>query len=181
MPRQPIDYSRAAVYKLVCRDPTVADCYVGSTTCFASRKANHACASNGKGANKHLHMYDVIRANGGWLNWAMVEIERWPCTDGNELRKRERYHVELLKPSLNKQVPSRSNAEYREVNKVALTAKRRDYYRNNRDQILAHASERIECPACGFCFSRASLSSHKRSQKHARLQFALDLFTFIHS
>jgi len=41
MPKQKIDYSKGLIYKLVCRDVTVKDAYVGSTTNFDQRKGGH--------------------------------------------------------------------------------------------------------------------------------------------
>jgi hypothetical protein len=38
MPRLPIDYSKSIIYKIVCKDLDVKDCYVGSTTNFTNRK-----------------------------------------------------------------------------------------------------------------------------------------------
>ncbi len=41
MPRNEIDYSKTIIYKIVCNDLTITDCYVGSTTDFKTRKAAH--------------------------------------------------------------------------------------------------------------------------------------------
>ena len=39
MPRKAIDYSRTIIYKIVCNDLNVEECYVGSTTDFSKRKS----------------------------------------------------------------------------------------------------------------------------------------------
>ena len=31
----------------------------------------------------------MIRENGDWNNWSMIEIEKYPCNDDNEARARE--------------------------------------------------------------------------------------------
>ena len=38
MPRNPIDYQKVIIYKLVCNDLTIKDLYVGHTTNFINRK-----------------------------------------------------------------------------------------------------------------------------------------------
>ena len=38
----------------------------------------------------------MIRKNGGWENWCMIEIEKYPCNDKNEAKARERYWLETL-------------------------------------------------------------------------------------
>ena len=54
----------------------------------------------------------MIRLNGGWDNWKMIEIEKFPCKDGNEARTRERYWFEELNADMNTLIPSRSKKEY---------------------------------------------------------------------
>ena len=130
MPRENIDYSKTVIYKIVCKDLSNTDCYVGNTTKFTNRKAQHKYSSTAKDyKNYHYQVYQCIRDNGGWDNWDMIEIEKYPCLDGNEACKRERHHYELLNASLNKQVPSRTHQEYdkkyRDDNK--------EYYQKYRD------------------------------------------------
>ena len=38
MPKENIDYSKTIIYKIVCKDINIKDCYVGSTTNFTNRK-----------------------------------------------------------------------------------------------------------------------------------------------
>ena len=69
MPRLEIDYSRMIIYKLVCNDLNILDCYVGSTTDFSKRKYGHKSACNNcKIKNYNLKVYKIIRENGGWDN-----------------------------------------------------------------------------------------------------------------
>lgn len=101
MPRLPFDYTKTIIYKIVCNDLTITEIYVGSTTDFTRRKANHKSSCK----TKDYKLYNIIRANGNWANWTMVEIERYPCVDGNEARKRERFWYEILFASLNMKKP----------------------------------------------------------------------------
>ena len=38
MPKLPFDFSKTIIYKIVCSDPSVTDCYVGHTTDFIRQK-----------------------------------------------------------------------------------------------------------------------------------------------
>jgi len=65
-----------------------------------------------------------MRESGGWDNWTMVLVEKYPCADGLEARKREHYWYEILKAGMNTRRPYRAEEElieykkqYRETNK----------------------------------------------------------------
>jgi hypothetical protein len=92
MPKKPMDFSRTIVYQICCKDLLVTYKYVGHTTDFTKRKSHHKSSCNistCKGYN--LKVYQTIRDNGGWDNWEMIEIEKYPCNDANEATARERY------------------------------------------------------------------------------------------
>ena len=90
MPRLPIDYSNAVIYKLSCKDKSITEIYIGSTTHFINRKHNHKSSCNYSNGKEYNHpKYKFIRENGGWDNWEMVEIEAFPCKTKRELEKRE--------------------------------------------------------------------------------------------
>jgi len=108
MPRKPMDYSHTVIYKIACRDFTVKDIYVGSTTDFRSRKSSHKGFCNNQDRNRlhyDLKVYQFIRAHGGWDNWDVIWIEDYPCSSSHEKRAREWYWMEQLKASLNTSCP----------------------------------------------------------------------------
>ena len=75
MGRTKTDYSKTIIYKIVCNDLNVRDKYVGSTTNFTNRKSNHKkCCSNETSRDYNYKVYQMIRLNGGWDNWNMIEI-----------------------------------------------------------------------------------------------------------
>ena len=53
MTKKTIDYSKALIYKIVCNDVTVKECYVGSTTSFTKRKCKHKNCCNNKNIKGH--------------------------------------------------------------------------------------------------------------------------------
>jgi hypothetical protein len=76
MPRLPKNYSKNIIYKLVCNDLTIKECYVGHTTDFTRRKSEHKrTCNNENGEYYNTKVYKTIRENGGWICWTMIEIE----------------------------------------------------------------------------------------------------------
>ncbi len=145
------DYKNSCVYKLCCKDPTIKECYVGSTTNFRGRKNCHKnkCNSiNDKSYNRYV--YRFIRDNGGWLNWTMIELEKVDCDDCKILHKREREWLEKLGASLNKNIPNRTKKEYQ-----------KNHYENNKDKI----KKKVTCE-CGCIVCKGSLSKHRKTAKH---------------
>lgn len=119
MPKKVIDYSKAQIYKLVCRDVNITDCYVGSTTNFAKRKNGHKTScTNVRGCEYAQPVYEFIRRHGDWANWDMILIENFPCASKQELLLRERHHMEVLKSTLNRRIAIRTKQERTE--KVAV-------------------------------------------------------------
>ena len=125
MPRTAVDYQKTIIYQIVCNDLSITELYVGSTTNFTERKYAHKKSCK----TKDYKIYTLIRANGGWENWSMVEIEKYPCADGNEARRRERHWIEELNAKLNTIRPIRTTEEvieymkeYRETHKEQSAA-----------------------------------------------------------
>jgi hypothetical protein len=110
MPKAEIDYSNTIIYKIFCKDESVNDVYVGHTTNFTKRKYMHKnCCTN---LNNKIKIYNIIRDNGGWDNWEMVEIAKYNCKDHTEARIKEQEHYELLKSSLNSCNPYVDKTKY---------------------------------------------------------------------
>lgn len=107
MPRLSINYQNTVIYKIVCNDLTVTYTYVGMTTDFTKRKYAHKSNSNNITTKKilNLKVYRIIRENGGWINWTMLEIEAYPCKTDKEARLKEREWYEKLNATMNSIVP----------------------------------------------------------------------------
>jgi len=135
-----VDYSNSIIYKLCCNDPNVTEIYVGSTTNFKSRKYCHKtnCNNNSeKNKNYNLKVYKFIRDNGGFQNWSMIMLEQYNCENKKQLQSRERYYIELLKSSLNNNIPTRTKQEYNIDNKDKLKEYQKKYQKEyrNRDTV----------------------------------------------
>lgn len=142
MPRVAIDFSKTIIYKIVCKDDNIPDIYIGYTTEFTRRKYEHKCRCKNNGNEKNnLPLYKFIRENGDWSNWDMIQIEQYPCNNVNEARARERYHIETLKPSLNRDIPNRNKKEYYEDNKEVIAEKKKEYRESNKEVIAEKKKE----------------------------------------
>ena len=145
MTKTKIDYSKGLIYKIVCNDLECKDIYVGSTTNFRTRKNAHKTSCNNENSKKYnLKIYQIIRQNGGWENWQMIEVEKYPCNDGNELRARERFKYEELKGNMNSCIPNRSRKEYYNDNKEKIKEYQKEYIENNKEKIKEHMKKYIE-------------------------------------
>jgi hypothetical protein len=134
MPRIAVDYSKTVIYKIVCNDLTITDIYVGSTTSFSKRKCDHKkSCNNPNNKNYNFKIYQTIRENGNWGNWSMVQIEEYPCANGNEARARERYFYEQLNANLNMRYPIRDHKEWVDANKEHVKEYKKKFYQDNKE------------------------------------------------
>ena len=172
MPRKEINYANTMIYKIVCNDTRITDVYVGNTTNFIKRKQQHKDACNNPNSTSYSSLvYETIRANGGWINWSMIEIIKLSCVDGNEARRIERSYIESLEATLNsikrpivsaeeektryteynqthKSEIAKKKAEYNQTHKSEIAKKKAEYYQTNKAEIAeyrqTHKSEKAE-------------------------------------
>jgi hypothetical protein len=175
-------YQNSIIYKIChCNDLNNENIYIGSTTNFRNRKCGHkTTCNNEKDKNYNIFVYTYIRDNGGWDNFVMIPIEVFPCNDKKELEVRERHHIELLKPKLNKVIPTRTQKEYREENKENLAEQKKQYRNDNKEKLLANkkqyreankeiinqkTKEKVICDNCGCEIRKDCLKRHQKSNK----------------
>ena len=115
------DYRDAKIYKLKSSNTDL--CYIGSTIQpLNSRLSLHKYHYKlWKSGNYHFvtsfKVFDDVDCK-------IELLERYPCDNRNELELRERHYIETIK-CVNKNVPTRTMAEYHEINKDAIDAKRK--------------------------------------------------------
>lgn len=118
------------IYKIVCKDLTIRELYIGSATNFVKRKCSHkANCSNINGKEYNYHVYQFIRINGGWKNWDMVEIEKYDAVDKYDAHRRERELMETLNATLNKNTPIITEKEKIERNRTRNKIRNKENYR----------------------------------------------------
>jgi hypothetical protein len=160
MPKKVIDYSKTVIYKIVCNDLNVNDIYVGHTSDFIKRKYGHKnnCNNVSQKTAYNFKVYQTIRNNGGWDNWSMIEIEKYPCADGNEAAARERHWYEQLGSQLNVKVPNRSHKDWRTANDDYCKTKRKERYEKDKQN-------KCICE-CGGHYIRSNKNTHLKTKIH---------------
>jgi hypothetical protein len=155
MPRLPTDYSKGFIYKLCCLDVNVTDIYIGSSTNFKERKKHHKSDCNNEKSKKYnTYVYEFIRDNGGWSNWTMIELYKYPSNDKRELECEENRMMNELQSQLNSQKSYRTEEEHKITNKK---------YREKHKEILnMKARETIVCDNCNRLANRSSIARHKK-------------------
>ena len=144
MPKTPVDYSKCSIYKIEYIE-NKSLVYVGHTTNFNTRKGEHKsnCKNeNGKAFNYKL--YQMIRDNGGFDMFKMIEVEKYPCKDKREAERREDEIMKELKASMNTYKSFRTDEErkeyekqYREDNKETI----QEYYETNKEKLQEYKKE----------------------------------------
>lgn len=181
MPRKAIDYSKCLIYKLCCDDPTITDIYVGHTTDKIRRKNEHKyCCNNPNAKNHNFYVYQFIRENGGWNNWNIIIIEAYSCENNNQAEFRERYWIETLQSTLNKNIPTRSCRErymqdqdefckkakaYREEHRDEIKENKKNFYQENKEEIEKQKKQKINCE-CGSIINKGDKAKHIKTKKH---------------
>ena len=136
-----VSYTNACIYKIVCKDSSISDCYVGSTTHFRNRLTHHKRDCNNENSkNYHFYLYQFIRENQGFDNWEMVWIENFECSNKLELHKREREVFDLLKPTLNTIRPYRTLEEAKQEKAI----NNYNRYRRDKPRIKSHQKKYYE-------------------------------------
>jgi hypothetical protein len=148
MPKIAINWETTSVsfYKFVCKDPTILYSYVGHTTSFSKRKSGHKTdCNNPKRKGYNIPLYVFIRANGGFENWNMIEIQSQICKDKREAERIETELMEQQQFKLNAQrafITEEQNkeqratyaVEYREQHKEQIAIKGAEYYEQHKEQ-----------------------------------------------
>jgi hypothetical protein len=127
------NYKNSMVYQLYCDDPEITDIYVGSTTNFKVRKNQHKSSCCNQNDDKHnRYVYRFIRENGGWENWSMILIKKYPdVVDKYELHTKERKWIKRMKATLNKIIPTRTGEEWIIDNKESFQNYHKQYRKDN--------------------------------------------------
>jgi hypothetical protein len=151
MPKISIDYSNCCIYKIehIENDNFI---YVGHTTNFKQRKAQHKSKSNNENKrNFNLKLYQMIRENGGWEMFVMIEVEKYKCNDRREADKRENEVMKELKATMNmrnsfitQEEIVEKRRQYKEENKEEILKKKKKYREENKEKIKKYNDENKE-------------------------------------
>lgn len=128
-----IDYILGKIYKIQCNQ--TKKMYIGSTCEYflEKRLLGHKTIYQRYKENKtknYLTSFEILENN----NYEIILMEKYPCTNKNELHQRERYYIENNE-CVNKKIPLRTNKEYYEYKKDSIIQYHKDYYINNKNII----------------------------------------------
>lgn len=158
MPKHNINYENCVIYKISCKDENCKDIYVGETCDFIRRKYAHKHQSQ----NKNVFLYNVIMDNGGWDNWNMEVIEKYPAKSKQEALDREQYWINTLQASLNTYIrydPCNYKREWYFKNRETIKERIKKQEQERRDKIIKQYSVDIENPPDWYL-------ANIKSQKH---------------
>jgi hypothetical protein len=135
-------YAKSVIYKLEHQTkPELI--YVGGTTNFSARKAQHKSRTLNPNDKEHNgHKYKMIRENGGWEAFRMVPIKEFCCKSKLELEIEEEKVREEHKARLNAQRafnPARIDGYTESEESLKARAERLKKYREEHaDEIAAY-------------------------------------------
>ena len=167
------DYSKGKIYCI--RSYKTDLIYVGST-----------CQPLSKRLNKHKTSYNTYLKTGISREYSYkiyelddkpyIElIKNYPCSCLDELRREEGKHIRLME-CVNKNVPGRTQKEYYNDNKDQMLEYQKEYNEDNKEKIKEYQKEyreqnkekinqKITC-ACGSTYRKKDKTRHERSTKH---------------
>jgi len=100
-------------------------------------------------------------------------IELFPCKCNDELRKKEREHIEKIKcVNINRPIIT----EEEEIERVKEYGKK--HYELHKDELLEKRKETYEC-LCGSICRKSDKSQHEKSKKHQNYLTAIGTHTAI--
>ena len=185
-----VDWSNTVLYKLRSNNLLINDEYVGKSGDFTARQANHKskCNNNNNSSEYEYHfkVCVFIRENGGYDDWHFEILETANLEDEKAAATLERYWIETLKPTLNKNLPGltpEERTEYKRVynrirhkknmedpeyrKKMYETSKKRREDPELKKKDEANKKEKMTC-ICGVIHSRNGKSEHLKSLKHKK-------------
>ena len=163
-------------YKIFKED--LDETYIGSTSNFYSRKKSHKIFCYNETCKQYNYkIYQIIRANGGWDEFKMIQIgTRENITKREAEQIEEEYRLELkstmnmcrafLSPEVKKEDKKEYNKDYRQTNKEHILEYQKDYRQTNKDKISETRKEKIICEICNIEITRSSKAKHMKSQRH---------------
>ena len=152
MPKTPMDYSKCCIYKIEHIDDESL-VYVGHTTNFDKRKTAHkGSCKNDNHKHYNFKVYQMIRENGGWEKFLMLEVEKYPCADKREAERRENEVIKEVRASMNTyksfitkdeltEYHKEYNKEFYEANKPKIQEYHKEYYEANKQKIQERSKD----------------------------------------
>jgi hypothetical protein len=134
------DIDNYVMYKIYPKNSNLNYCYIGHTNNFNFRKRHHRLPCIDINHSKsHIKLYKVIRENGGWDEWEMVELEKFNGKTKLEARMREQELMKIHNANLNI-LNAYITEDERKATKNAITEK----YRENNKELLKEQTKKYK-------------------------------------
>lgn len=165
-----MDYKNGKIYRLVCN--VSGKQYIGSTTqTLTKRKCCHKSDYKKwkNGNHNYIKSFDILQND----DCDIILIENYPCQSKNELERRERYWIENM-VCVNKNIPGRTQEEWKGENKEKLKEYAKQYYGDNKEYFQQYREtnkeyiQQKENCECGGKFTRQNKQTHLKSKKHQK-------------
>jgi adenylate kinase family enzyme len=142
-----VNYANGKIYKIEpLIDHDEGDIYIGSTTknLLCQRMETHRGNYRGwkNGYNNKITSFNIFDKY-GLENCVITLLETVNANSKDELHTRERYYIQSLK-CVNKNIPTRTDKEYREDNKEILKQYHKQYNKDNVEKIKKYYEENKE-------------------------------------
>ena len=159
------NYQNGRIYQLTCN--ITGQKYIGSTTQKLCRRLTGHVTDYKRG---RIMSSGKIIANG---NYSIILIEEVDCDNKEQLLKRERFYIESIE-CINKQIPTRTDAEYyldnkdkiqeyRTANRDQIKQRKHNYYMSNLDTIKGKKAIKTSCPICTKIMRKYSIKRHLKT------------------
>ena len=164
------NYTKGQIYMIEPKcEYEEGDIYYGSTIQPLSKRVGlHRSKSNSCLSKILIEKYGEVK---------IVLVKLFPCNSKQELEAEEARFIRENK-CINKNIPLRTDKEYREDNKEKIKEcceknkeKKKEYDNNyredNKEKIKEYFKEKITCD-CGCIVLKTSIYRHKQSPKHLK-------------
>lgn len=142
-------YHKSIIYKL--EHVTNHElCYIGGTTNFSARKAQHKSRTLNPNDKEHnVYKYKMIRENGGWDMFRMVPLKTVSVDSKRELEMEEEKFRELYKAKMNSyrsfvnDAPVKPSEDAKIVADYNAYVKLQKYRKENEPEIQRYRNEKL--------------------------------------
>jgi len=161
------------IYMIFCKnhfdDNGCKNFYIGHTKNLKIREGLHKSSSNNIASSKYNYpIYKIIRDNGGWNNWYMIELEKFECLDERQAQKKENEYINIFNPDMNDRKSFLSKEEKKNLyknweikNKEKRSQQKAIYYQENKE----YKNEQFYCE-CGGKYTFSHKARHFKTEKH---------------
>lgn len=154
------NYSNSKIYKLV--NDVNDEIYVGSTASTLTKRlyGHKYSVKRGKTSKIYSFMRDL-----GLEHFRIVLIEAFECKNKDELRKREQYYIDELKPCLN-MCGAYRHCPHGRQHKHCKVCDGVGICEHNKRKDQCKVCSPVVCKVCEVIYPRHSMKAHYESKKH---------------